>query len=405
MTADTENLLQLRFGSDALWHVPAGEHIASYLTGNTDVMDDIESALEQALSHPREFPSLDQAVVPGDQLVLAVDPSVPALERLLPNLVTWFAERGTPPANIQVVVGSDVQTALEPLGKALASQFGSAIRLEAHDPDDSKALAYVAANDQSLPIYVNRTVVDADVVLPVSTCSSSGGLTNFGAGGIFSQLTDRSTRSQLYRWQSLQSDESRSILRSWADQAARWTGFLMALQVVPAGDDRIASLHAGELAATHDAAQAAADQAWATDCEASELVIALVDGGWSQQSWLAMAQALYAAGCRASEQATLVVCTQNQDRPGPSLQRLRNNKADDDGLLRSLAEDAGDDALPAGLIHHLTQQHHVYLVSGVEREVVESLGLGVLDNEAELNRLMQQFDSAVILGSAQYRGV
>src|SRR5690606_29237808 len=98
---------------------------------------------------------------------------------------------GTDPANLRIVVAArdpqfatDIKRGLEHTFER--SQFDpTAISVELHDADDPNAVAYVAANEDSDPIYVNRTLVDADVVLPLSCARHQESLDYLGANSLF----------------------------------------------------------------------------------------------------------------------------------------------------------------------------------------------------------------------------
>ena len=126
-----------------------------------------------ALESPVDFPPLSQAVVPGDHVAVAVDPLLRHHAEFIAALVKRIdAEQ---PASITVVFGWDDEgvcdEAIRRVESALAVQAITDIVV--HDPDTRDALAYLAADTDARPIYLNRQIVEADWVLPVSVASNS----------------------------------------------------------------------------------------------------------------------------------------------------------------------------------------------------------------------------------------
>ena len=69
-------LLRVHFGANTTWELPAQANVASFNEPLVAVKD-LSEAVNAALTAPIEFPALNQAVVPGDKLVLAVDRYLP----------------------------------------------------------------------------------------------------------------------------------------------------------------------------------------------------------------------------------------------------------------------------------------------------------------------------------------
>lgn len=402
MNSKATDSLKLCFGLETQWEIPDSASIASHF--GPQRCADLVSELQRALVDPIDFPSLDQAVVPGDQMVFAVDPHVPQLPEVVLETLAWFADRGTSPGNMRVVIAGNAPGTAHGLDTLLGERFGQGVAVELHDPDDMDKISYVAANENSDPIYLNRSLVDADVVIPISVARSPGSLDNLGSFGMFPLLSNRETLNEFYSLPNLDIPTARDNLIAWCDQAARWTGFMAGIDVLPASGQQIASLFAGSTASLYEASQRGMQDAWCPVATQSELTIALVDGDPSQQTWLAIARALYAANQFTTDAGAIVLCTESSDRAGKSLRRLRDSQHSREVLAEKLSKDRSSDAAVAALIHQATASKHIYLVSKHRRETIESIGLGVLANESELCHLIQQFDSCTVLGSAQHSG-
>ena len=396
--------LEIHFGKNSTWTCPSDRLFAS-THATSAVIEDWKGAVSAALGSPLDFPSLDQALVPGDQLVLAVDPATPALVNVVAAVVQWFCERGTAEANIRIVLAGDGQWSSEELAELIKQRCGLTIAVERHTFDDSEQVAYVAANQASDPIYLNRSIVDADVIIPITAARPQGSMDYFGPFGIFPLLSNRETRGKFHSLPTLEDSHSHAQLRGWADQAAWWVGVLVGIQVIPAGGDQASGIIAGQLEALEAAAQVALAQQWHEAVVDSPLVVAVIDSPPQSQSWLSVARALATAQRHVASGGAIVLVTQLSQAIGSGLGRLRDPHLSPESIAKKLAEDASDDALAAAVLLQATNNYHVYLISALRNDTVESLGMGAIADGAQLTRLIDQFPSCTIIEAVQHRGM
>ncbi len=402
MSVNANDLLVLRFGGECRWAIPRTDCIASF-TAPVGEVDDLEAAIAGALSSPLDFPAIDQAVVPGDSVALAVDPTLPALALVVGQICRWLCDHGSTQHNLKIVLASQSPLVSEPLREHLAANGLEHVEVELHDPDDPQTIAYVAANEDSDPIYMNRTLVDADVVIPVSCARHATSLDYLGSYGLFPLLSNRETLGQFHSLPRLENTQGHTKLKEWADQAAWWLGLLVSVQVVPADDGQVRAVFAGLIEPVEAACQAALRQAWQTDLAPADLVIALLDGGPAQQTWHEFARALKTATRFARPGGSIAVCTQLQESVGKNLGRLRDSHRSREEVAKKIAADKANDALPAAVVLEATTDYHVYLTSQLGRDTIEGLGLGAIENESQLTHLINQHASCTILTSAQHR--
>ena len=402
----TSDRLKLPFGFDQCWELEAKESVTSILQPNAEPLDDVASAVSKALQEPIEFPSLDQSLVSGDSVVFAIDPFLPAMGELLPAILNWFVERGCSAENMQLVFAGRQNQLPPDLEKQISTAVGGEISIEVHDPDNEEKVAYVAANSDSDPIYMNRTLVDADVVIPVTCARATSAIDFLGAYSLYPLLSDRTTRGAFYSLSGLGDPKAHEDLTDLANQAAMWAGFLVSIQVIPAGNDQVAEIHAGLLEPLEKHCEQRMDELWKTNVSESNLTVALIDGGPAHQNWLGISRALHVANRCTTDGGAIVLCTQANETMGKSMSRLRRDQAADDAALaKKLNKDNADDSLAAALVHQATRDKHLYLVSGMRSSSLENIGVGALQENRELQHLVDQFDRTNIFGSAQHRHV
>ena len=395
--------LELHFGKNTTWTLPNDPRYAGATTSNP-VIDDWSGAVTAAFGSPLDFPALDQVLVPGDQLVFAVDPFCPSLVEVVAATAAWFGHRGVAAANMRIVLGADGQWVADELAAAIATRSGLTIDIEQHSCDNAEQLAYVAANEASDPIYLNRSLVDAHVIISISAARAQGSLDYFGAFGIFPLFSDRATRTRFHSLPSLVDSQQHSQLTAWADQAAWWVGVLVGIAVIPAERDQASGILAGQLAALEEAAQQALAKQWSEPVSESSVVVAVLDGAPQAQSWLSVARALSAAEKKVAAGGAIVLATQLSQAAGSGLRRLRDPQMSVAAIAKKLSQDPSEDALAASLLLQATSSHHVYLISELRSETVESLGLSAIVDGPQLVRLLEQFDSCTIIQAVQHRG-
>ncbi|MFN3189866.1 MAG: lactate racemase domain-containing protein [Aureliella sp.] len=402
-TSSSEMQISLHFGMQSDWKIQGQPGISSYLDSPWPAVTDISSTVANALENPIDFPSMDQATVSGDTVAFVLDPQLPEIASLSSEIIDWFVQHGTSPANIRCVEAGQTPTTSQVIQSSIQSKIGAEFDYEVHDPDDSDKLAYLAANTSADPIYLNRTIVDADVVIPICSTRRTSAIDFFGCNSLYPLLCERETRGRFFTLDTLQDADRKRELLEWAEEAIRWAGFMVQIQAVGTGQGgRLGQLSAGLLESLSGLV-ARADQKWTTQLAETDAAVALVPG--IDPSWIEFAQALSVADQCTTDHGTIVLCTELGGSIGKSLRRLKDSQTDLASMRKRIAKDTSDESVAAALISRVTQDKHIYLVSNLRVDSVESLGMGVLQSEEQLDHLLSQFPSTNILGSAQFRDV
>lgn len=362
---------------------------------------DLSSAVEAALTGPVDFPPWDTATVAGDKVVLIADPAAPKIEEVVGLVVEWFLANSVSAENLAVVVGGSGEEAAEAI-RARLEPLSVNIDVQLHDPDDTDQLSYLAADTAADAIYLNRLVVDADVVLPIGCARSNSALDGLGSFGIFPILSDRDTRAKFYRLDQLRTDFGRAELRDTASQAAWWLGAMAGMLILPSGEGQVAGIASGSFESLAETSQKHFGQEWQAADELSDLVIALVDGDSAEQSWLSVSRAIFRAARNAKPGGSIVVCTELSDLPGKTLRRLGSHSKSQSVIEKQIRKSREEDAIAAAVLLDATEDYHVYLASRLRRDTVERLRMGVIESEDQLQRLAGSLPSCAIISSAQH---
>lgn len=383
--------------------VPAESILVDFSAPRGIPLDDPVAAVAAAVSDPLDFPRLQDATIPGDRVVLAVDRAVPQIPSVVAGVIHTLIEGGASPSDLEIVLAASAdESADDPLAE-LPQSLSDVITVSRHDAHDRESLAYLAASKEGNPIYFNRALGDADVVLPISVLRLDQALGYAGVyGGLYPTFADDATQKRYRAPSSSDWSAHRRRRCEEAEEAAWALGVQFTIQVAPGPGNSLLHVLAGDSRAVAKRGQELCVAAWFHEPpQRADLVIASIEGGSEQQTWENFGRALFAASQAVNDNGVIAICTSIGCRPGAALQRLAGMR-NHDSLLHELRRDRSLDATPAALLAEALQQYQVYLLSDLDEESVEDLGVGHIESNEQLERLTQQFDSCILLGNAQH---
>jgi nickel-dependent lactate racemase len=395
----------LKYGSHAsitIESTPDADVIDRATPGGEPIQD-IRAATLASLAEPLEFPALRQATAPGDPTAIAVDPAVPQAPAIVAAVVDELLSGHCEPEDLFVVRVAAAQQ--DDLLAEVPAGIRSKVRVCDHHPDQQDELAYLAAAADGEPIYVNRQLHEAGLVVPIGCLRAHDSLGYTGVhAGLFPTFADaEAQRRFLAPGSTDRPDEHRR--RCEEVREATWLlGVTFSVQVVPSGGGDALDIFAGSVDAVMKAGAKRCEQAWSLEVpHPTSLVIAGIEGGDDQQTWDNVARALAAAQRVVEDRGAIALCTELKAPPGKSLLRLVDADVDSyEHLQHKLHEDRTHDALAASQLLSALDSNRVYLLSGLDEEVVEGLGVAYIKDADELSHLCGHHDSVLMLGAAQH---
>ncbi|MEM8946383.1 MAG: lactate racemase domain-containing protein [Planctomycetota bacterium] len=364
--------------------------------------DQIPAVVQSQLADPLAFPPLAQCTIPGDTVVVAVEPGVPQPAQLVSGVIRALSVAGAEPTKVTVLLASN-----EPRPEAIESElaaFGdapSAVCL--HNPDDEKEMAFLGVSQAGSALRLNRLLCDADVVLPVGASNpiESGGDKTTALPHLFPAFSDSETIARLAvssadRFPNFDGASTQEISDCYTQLGAQ-----LIVRAVPSATGQVASVIAGEFRAATRAANDRHHDLWR--CAAAgdaQLVIATITGE-DQQSWDNLARAISAATAVLEPDGAIALCTELAEHPGSALQQLAGS---DDPMLveREISRTPSFDCGPAMVICRALQQHTIYLRSNLKASLVESLGITPIESDQEVERLAQTHRPCIVLEDAHW---
>jgi nickel-dependent lactate racemase len=358
---------------------------------------DPTAAVLEALAQPLDYPPLSAGIVPGDRVAIALDEAVPCGPEIVRGIVQSLRSAGVDNDGISIVT-RDAETGRR-CRADLAAHGQNGIALVEHNPEDERELCLVGVTKKHGPLVINRTIFDADVVLPVGVARS-------GDSGVYDSLFPRFSNTEtIERFRvpaNLGSDAFHADRARETDEAGWLIGAPLVIEVVPGANESVAHVVAGEPHAVAQRVALLVELQWQRrSASRAGLVIATVTGGAETQNWQNIGRALAAAERLVADDGAIAICSNLDEPPGQSLGRLigADDLADTE---RQLLRDHSADSWAAWQLARALQRGPVYFMSQLDSETVEDMGMAPVAGVEELVRLARRHERYILLEDSQH---
>jgi nickel-dependent lactate racemase len=368
-------------------------------------IETLEASIRNALATPLDFPPLQQAVIPGDRVVIALDFDTPAANTILAAIWDVLAEREVDPEDVLVLQprGNGPAEPPDPRGD-LPEEIRERIVWRIHDPQQAQGGHYLASSASGERVYLAKELIEADLVIPI------------GPVAFDSVLGYRGTHSVLYPGLSNADSLSRALgqgdrelepsdqrpLRQLIDDVGWLLGVQFCVQVVPAAGSGVAGVWAGLPESVFRTALEFLETSWRVELDQrSDIVVASIESDAGGHGWEQVGRALEVARNLVTHEGRILLLTDLDETPGDGLKLIRGAEAPLAALspLKSLAP---LDLVPATQCVEATDWARVYLLSQLDSDLVEDLFITPLEHPDEVTRLLSQPGQCVIVENAQH---
>jgi hypothetical protein len=428
--------LDLRYGIDSELRITNAAAVRLGLRLDVSDIDDVTAAARAALASPIDFPSLAQSVVPGDQIVLLLDLAVPHGAEIASAVAEQLIEAGIEADSITLLqaeptvatAGLPVRTAAavhageaksgrrggnpsqpdsagreSPSHEAIGSDTGGHVRVVTHDPRDRNNLAYLTNTPSGKPIYLNRVLLDADMIVPIGVYRGDLAWSYRGVHGlVYPTFSDDAARLRYRNPHMLDShDEVFAKSQREIDQVGRLAGMQFTVQVLPGEGDDVAGILAGETSAVARRAEAWWNTAWRNPRpDPAEVVVVTLTGSRSQ-TWSALGETLETAAALVEEGGSILVCSDLEQTPRPAFELL--SQVDDrDEAVRHIRKDRPVDAQAALILAAAQEKARIYLLSRLDSSVVEEMGMSPIDDAADVTRFVAKRRTCTVVADGRH---
>jgi nickel-dependent lactate racemase len=372
---------------------------------DTSVTIDISSEIAKAFDHPIDFPPLSQAIVADDRVALAIEPGLPHTMAIVAGVVDYLLQNAVRPESITVLLAQEHESLAEPMGTMLQERAGASIDVRYHHGQDPDSMGYLAAAHGAEPIYIDRALLEADVVLPITCARDPKAWAYAGLFGIVPWFTDTKTQ-QRWRLEYAQEVRGDSEKRLRAAKEVAWLlGIQPVLAVVPGPKGNVDSFFFGNAETVERSIETAmAPRSITPTAQLVDLVVCSIDGDHDQQTWDNVARILDMAEHFLRPSGTVVIASELREKPGPVFRWLSSIEAPEK-TERHLLNSPHPQALAAIEIYRSLSKRSVYFMSEISREKLEEFGIGAIADMAELEHLIASHTTTLVISGAQHRRV
>jgi len=360
----------------------------------------LPTKVAEVLGDPIGYPPLSRAIVPGDQVAIATDESTPCLREVVAGVVGYLVANGVTIDLITVVTGC--RQVQEQLSEVFTQLGYDGPRVVMHDPADQDSLCFVGMTEDGNALLINRTLCEADIILPIG-CARLAEVP--GHAGLYDSIYPRFGDAEtVTRWRSPAGFEftSHTSWRRRADEAGWLLGVPLVLKVVPGPNGNVMKLLAGDSRTIARRANELCHSLWARSVPSpASLVVATISGSDVHHSWENVARATRAAEPVLVEGGALAISCARLSTEPKSIRQLATT--DDFTTLQSrLRDDAENDTWSAWELLQALDRGPVYLMSDLNDEIVEDLGIAPVGNITDFARLASRHESCIVLPDAHH---
>lgn len=381
-------LISLDYGGDEpLPLAPRAGRLIADCRGPEGVTEDAAGRLvAEALADETHAPRLALHVVPGDRVVIALAGDIPEREAVVLAIHRCLEVGGTAPADITVV-----DTA----------------------PEQDADTAYLVADEEGLPCYLSRLLVDADVVVAVGGFSWDASLGGRSlAGELWPTFSRPESRQQLV---CQLARRGRLALPTWRTvmQQIDWSlGVTAGLRLVAGRHGTLAAAAFGLPAAARQAARQLAEpwrpivdrEAAVTIASMSRPLAASATGGPGGAGRLDAAGRAVAAAARVThDDGTICLVGHLAAEPGIIFSRWRQG-APLQGLVREAVatkdQELIAEASQTRLFARALGDRRLVLLTDITETLAEDLEFGYAESPEDVARLAAKAESLIVLHEA-----
>ena len=400
-------MVTLRYGSSSSVELEFDRCTLVAECGNRGPCEPLDVAVRvnKVLDEPVGIPALAQCLTPSDQIVVALEEGVPDGGEIAAAVVQYLVDAGVDPDGIVVLrCAADAARRSGNCLSHLPEELQRRVRLVDHDPRDQSGLAFLATSKSGNPIWLNRALTDADMVVPIGCVHGRAVPGHFGLhGAVYPTFADAKAQERFRSPRALgaRGRHRRSFVEA-VEEVGWLLGIVFTIQVVPGAGEVAQDIIAGAGDVVRRRSRGLYQKTWRWDVpHRARLVVAGIEGGPGQQTWRNLARSLVAAMECVEDEGAIVLCCEMAEEPGKAVECLRRSRNREEAV-REIADNPPDDALAVAQLVRAQERVDVYFRGGIEPELLEDLMISRIETDEELNRLISHFPDGILLGNAPF---
>jgi hypothetical protein len=363
---------------------------------------EIKSMLGAAVKSPIMYPPLAESVFAGDTVAIVVQNDLPEARAILEALVECLCGLSIAATDVSIVISKQTADAMSidprvyrmpdetkdeqpPVRFPLSFGFNEIV-CQVHDASNDAGLAYLNANEDGDPVYVNRLLVDADVVIPIGFVEPGDDTRQTDC--IYPDFSAVAAQDRFAN-----GNPNGLACRSEVALANDMLGSFFSIQLVSGPGGELAEVLCGERTRTKTAAREKVNERWTFEYSGvPEVVLASIETEPENQTWDDVVEAVLTSSQLISGKGPIIVLSDLSSKPNKKIRKALLSQFDDgpekksSAKLRSLA----------GVV----AERSIFLKSELPAAAVEELGLGNLDSVEQVSRVAEPFQLGVLIRDA-----
>ena len=395
--------LSLPYGADKTFALEIEGDRVLAMHAPPEPIEDLTDEIFDVLETPFDFPALEQAVVPGDKIGIALDRGTPYAATIVAAVWEILQEREINAEDIAIVQPAALVSSPMPDPRAeLPDDVRDKVTWQIHDPTDEKARGYLASTSAGDRIYLSRLITESDFVLPIGYMGFDSLLGIRGTNSVFypglsSAEAVGKCHGQGHR--ELGPNDERP-LRQLVDEISWLLGVQFTIQVVPAANGQVAHVLAGAVESVlQEGKSILRDDWWLRLHERADIVVVSIDDDGMYNDWTRLGAALSTARNLVVDDGKIVVLSDLKPETTDGLRIVQASDSPRDAL-KPLRTEAPADLISATQIVNAADWANVYWLSQLEGTFVEDLFITPLATETEAARLFGDIEETVVTISA-----
>ncbi|TWT57815.1 hypothetical protein KOR42_11820 [Thalassoglobus neptunius] len=365
---------------------------------------DVASAIRDALANPIDFPTVQKACVPGDKVLIALDPETPRADAIIAILWKELSKSGVLPEDVTILQAA-ARSGLEVNDPRvlLAPDPRSKIEWVRHDPQSEEDIAYLASSTGGQRIYLASRIVHSDFVIAVGVAGFDPLMGFRGESGVLYPALSNSEAIEQAVGQGHDelTPQDQRPLRQLADEVGWLLGMQFVVSVIPGHGDAIQAVFAGASDAVARTARKELFETCVVELDQRvEMVLIAIESGPAGQDWDQVAEAVNSARRIVDREGRIVVLTQLDQKLTEAIEVMRQARTPEEAV-QVLESNRPKGYQTAIQLAKVADWANVYLRSELPSHVVEELFMIPLESDEEVQKLIQSDDSIAVIESAQ----
>lgn len=352
-------------------HLPDDSFQRPQSTQTQDSIEDLGQAIGKSFKSPLDYPPIEQSLFAGDSVAIALQDKLANPEQVALAIVANLGDN-----EFMIVCGEDAASRIKRVP-------GLENRVVVHDPADENLLSMTGIDSEAAPVYINRILFDADVVIPVGFPHGVNEESTDSVYPFFSGLADRDR----FETKSSKAREAQARL------ANSQLGTFWGVQLVIGPGTEVHHVVTGEWGAVVHEARQKNGVVWSVPITSdAEFVLATLETESQQQTWQDFCAAIVSADQSAAPGAPILICSELSGTPPRKIKKALSQQFEpkSSSKLNETLKKVAD----------IVSERAIFLKSNLTQSATEELGLGFAATTEEIQRMVDRHPHGLLLRDA-----